>query len=197
WYNNINITPGSISGTRSTSDYADNIRTRRQDRATTQLRAGPSISIGNFSFSTSAGFDRTEIDEASGVDTLGVPFNLPGSERDQANWSASASYRIPLIGTTSVAPAISWRPELVRDTLSDGELVGSPVRMSFGASLSTDLYGFFPGFGDFTAIRHRLSPRISYSYAPQTTQTPLQERVFGQTVGRTLNQITFGVNQTF
>jgi hypothetical protein len=197
WYSNASITPGVISGSRQTNSYSDNLRTRQQDREVTRLSAGPSFSVGNFTLNANGDLNRASVLAAAGVDSLGNEVNLSGYDRDEASWSASASYRLPLVGTTSIAPTLSWRQDLVRDTLSDGELVGAPIRMSFGAGLSTDLYGFFPGFGNFSAIRHRMSPRISYSYAPAVVQTALQEAVFGQRIGRAQNLITVGFNQTW
>ena len=59
------------------------------------------------------------------------------------------------------------------------DFVFGPRRLSFGASLKSDIYGYFGGFGGFEAIRHKLSPSVSYSYAPKIVATDLQEAVFG------------------
>jgi lipopolysaccharide export system protein LptA len=197
WFNNATFTPGVITGARSSVRYADNIRVLRQDQDLTRLRVGPSLSVGNFTFSSGADLNRAEIREAAGLARTGEVVTLRGYDREDASWQASASYRQPLVGSTSIAPAISLNQQLVRDTLTAGQFVQAPVRMTFGAGLNTDLYGFFPGVGPFTGIRHRLSPRVSYGYAPQVQQTALQEQVFGRAGGRTQNRVSFGVNQTF
>ena len=41
-------------------------------------------------------------------------------------------------------------------------------------NLRTDIYGFFPGFGPFEAIRHKMSPGFDFSYAPEVSPTELQ-----------------------
>jgi hypothetical protein len=197
WFNNINFTPGVISGSRSTTDFADNILARRQDQRTNRFRVGPSVTVGNFSVNASADFNQAQLLEAAGLDRQGQAIVLPGFTRDQGSWATQASYRQSLIGTTNIAPNISLSQQMVRDTLTTGELLAAPVRLSFGTGLNTDLYGFFPGIGNFTAIRHRLSPRVGYSYAPEVEQTPLQERVFGRAGGRAQNRVSLGLSQTW
>jgi len=197
WYSNASFSPGVISASRSTSDYADNIASRRQDQRQDRFRVGPSFTVGNFSVSGSADFNRAELLEAAGMDRTGQALVLPGFVRDQGAWSAAASYRQSLIGTTSISPSVSVSQQIVRDTLTTGQLLQAPMRLSFGGGLNTDLYGFFPGVASFSAIRHRLSPRIGYSYAPEVEQTPLQERVFGRVGGRAQNRVSLGVTQTW
>src|SRR5690606_2002477 len=104
--------------------------------------------------------NRAEIQAIAGQDREGIPVDVRGYNRDDAQWSAEARYQQTLIGSTNISPNISLSQELVRDTLTTGELLRAPLRLSFGAGLNTDLYGFFPGIGGFTAIRHRLSPRL-------------------------------------
>jgi hypothetical protein len=197
WYSNASFTPGVISGSRATNRFADNIVSRRQDQDVTRLQVGPSFSVGNFTVSGSGNLNRSELFEAIGFNPEGETVTLPGAERDEASWSASANYRQQLIGTTNISPNISLNQQLVRDTLTVGEFVGGPMRMRFGAGLNTDLYGFFPGVGSFTTIRHRLSPRLSYSYSPEVRQTELQEQLFGRAGGRAQNRISLDVSQTW
>ena len=59
-------------------------------------------------------------------------------------------------------------PSLVEATLR---------RLSLGATLKTDIYGFFPGVGPFDAIRHKITPGFDFDYAPEVTSTPTQEAV--------------------
>ena len=201
WYNNASFTPGVIQGSRSTSRFADVPTSRRQDQDLTRLRAGPSFSIGNFTINASGDFNRAELYQLVRPDTTGQDLILPAMNRDAASWSAGASYRLRLIGTSNLSPQISLNQQLLTDTASTsatkGQLVSAPMRMSFGAGLNTDLYGFFPGVGPYSAIRHRFSPVLSYSYSPQVRQTELQERLFGRPGGRTQNRISLSLNQTF
>ena len=62
------------------------------------------------------------------------------------------------------------------------DFVSAPTRVSFGAALRSDLYGFFPGFGPWERLRHKVSPSFSYSYSPEVQPTDLQKEVFGSSV---------------
>ena len=63
--------------------------------------------------------------------------------------------------------------------------------------MKSDIYGYFGGFLGFEAIRHKASPSLSYSYAPQILPSDLQRTVFGAYEGNARNVITLGFNQTF
>jgi hypothetical protein len=198
WYSNATFTPGVISGSRATTRYDEEFaRTVRQDQDQTLLRAGPSFSVGRFTLSANGDLNRRELYDAVGLNASGDTVTLAGFSRDEANWSASASYRQPLIGTSNLSPNIALEQRLVRDTLTSGEYLAAPMRLRFGVGLNTDLYGFFPGVGPYSAIRHRISPQISYGYAPEVVQTPLQESVFGVAGGRAQNRVSLSINQTF
>lgn len=196
WFSNATFTPGVISGSRSLNDYADDL-SRNRDRQETQLRVQPSFSIGNFRLNADGELNRSMIEEGLGTGPDEDVVELPGYDHDEASWSASAQYQQSLIGTTNIAPNIRLGQELLRDPITGDEFLRAPMRLSFGASLNSDLYGFFPGVGPFSAIRNRLSPRVSYSYAPEVQQTALQEEVFGRAGGRAQNRISIGVNQTW
>jgi len=197
WFSNLSITPGVISGSRATNRYAEVEGPLRQDQDITRIRLGPSFSVGNLTLSASGDLNRADLRAAVGQTEEGVEITLPAFNRDEANWSANASYRQQLIGTSSLSPNISLSQQLRRDTLTAGDLVSAPTRLSFGTGLNTDLYGFFPGVGPYTAIRHRFSPRLSYSYSPEVIQSELQERLFGRAGGRTQNRISLDITQSW
>jgi hypothetical protein len=75
--------------------------------------------------------------------------------------------------------------------------VSSPARVSFGASVNSHLYGFFPGFGAFEAMRHRISPGLSYQWAPEVEPTALQRQVFGPTTLQPQSRLSLSLSQTF
>src|SRR5690606_17753661 len=81
----------------------------------------------------------------------------------------------------------------------NGEQMAEPLRLSFGASLGTDLYGFFPGFGPFERLRHRISPTFSYSYSPAPSFTPAQGEFFrfDENTFRERNALSISLSQTF
>jgi hypothetical protein len=69
--------------------------------------------------------------------------------------------------------------------------------MSLGVSLKSDLYAFFPGFGPFEALRHKISPGFDFSYAPEISPTELQTEVFGTREVGAQRTLRFSFNQTF
>lgn len=184
---------GGFNLRRSTNTYGE-LRIPRADTEQLDLAlTGISLQLGNFSWSSGASLVRNTNQEF--FDTANVL--VPGFQGDRGRWNSSFSYRIPLVGTTSISPNLSFGQEFLRSDTTGGQLVGAPTRMNFGAGVNTDLYGFFPGVGPYSDIRHKLSPTVSYAYSPEVNQTPRQDSVFGAFSGRPQNVVTLTLNQTF
>ncbi|MBT8337556.1 MAG: hypothetical protein KJO11_13195 [Gemmatimonadetes bacterium] len=133
-------------------------------------------------------------------DALLQPYTEIGDIADtNLNWSANVDFQQNLIGSTTLTPSVSWSGELRRaDTLALAQdFVAAPTRVSFGAALRSDIYGFLPGFGPWERLRHKVSPSLSYSYSPEVQPTDLQKEVFGSAVINPRNVLTLGLNQTF
>ena len=114
---------------------------------------------------------------------------------EELTWSTSVNYQMKLVGSTSLTPQLALSGRSVRsDTLSagDGGFVAAPRRLSFGARLKADLYGFY--YGD--RIRHKWSPSFDYAYSPKTEPTDLQKAVFGDRAIQPRNEIRVGMTQT-
>jgi hypothetical protein len=175
------------------------------------VQLSQSFSMGNFGIGSGFNLNRTLQPEIAPVDTFPM---LPRVGRDEGSWQASMSYRVGLIGETHLSPTLALSQDLRAGTFgmprvnelpflpqpvdTEGRYVTSPVRTSFGASLNTALYGFLPGFGPFSAIRHKLTPSFSYSYVPQVQLTPDQERIFGPSGGFAQNNLSLlNLRQTF
>ncbi|HEX6912036.1 MAG TPA: putative LPS assembly protein LptD, partial [Longimicrobium sp.] len=136
---------------------------------------------------------------------------LPGFGTQTLDWNAGTGYEFRLIGATRLTPNISIGQQVVRrdtaweggtapdsiDTGRYGTFVAAPMRVSASANLQTELFGFFPGFGSYSAIRHHFQPSLAYRYSPAARQTPQQELVFGLQGGREQNDITLSLDQTF
>ncbi|HEX8432869.1 MAG TPA: putative LPS assembly protein LptD, partial [Longimicrobium sp.] len=228
WYNDATLTFG-LNGSGSRFTPGDSV-SRRPQTDQFSLASSPSIQFGNLALSTSLAYRLDGTGRLSAFDTVGIPIDqrptgtidaVGGRQREAVSFSASTGYQIPLIASTRITPSISFTQEVVRadtlieagdtiagpalaDSLSDvyGTFVGGPPRVNFGATLATDLYGFFPGVAGTSAIRHHLKPSFSYQYSPQaTTDNDPRNRVrrilFGQSVGRTTNVVTIGLDQTF
>ncbi|HYH79812.1 MAG TPA: putative LPS assembly protein LptD, partial [Longimicrobium sp.] len=182
------------------------------------------LSLGDFRVSTNAAYSRNSLGTLAALprevlDTLTLNTDstrlglIPGRANERLNFSASTGYQLTLFASTRITPTIGFSRELVRrdtsatvvdDSLraSYGTFVAGPPRLDVGASLSTDLYGFFPGVGNYEAIRHHIQPTIGWRYSPaaqagDSASARIQRQVFGPFGGRTVNQLEIGMTQTF
>ena len=198
----------------------------QEDQATTRAGLSSSINLGNLSLSASAAiqedaardvpldslsfFPGQVLDQGIGAfmgrsgaleyDRLSL---LAGEQVDVTvstlNWSTTLDYQQTLIGSTTITPRVSFSGnQLKSDTLEIAQsFVAAPSRVAFGATLKSDIYGFFPGFGGFERIRHKLTPSFTYDWSPEVQPTPLQEDLFGSRSRLPQNVLAVGLNQTF
>jgi hypothetical protein len=90
------------------------------------------------------------------------------------DWQTGISLPVMLQGTLNLTPSVSivnadpstgfW----YRSSLSGGRFLHQSKTFQYTLSSSPTLFGFFPGFGPFTRIRHSIQPQLSFSYAPAT-----------------------------
>lgn len=220
WFNNLTL-GGSGQFRRTFTDLAED----QVDSGDLNGSASGSLNLGNLSISGQAGFAEqsqygvvTPVDQNGNLrfaagdlaalgarafhdpvvrqQLLGEPMDLSNA---RINWSTGIDYQQNLVGSTTFSPRISLSGERVRNDTSivAQNFVSGPTRLSFGAQLRGDMYGFFPGFAGFERIRHKVSPSFSYDYSPSVQPTALQEQVFGSAVQQPRNVLTFGFNQTF
>lgn len=88
------------------------------------------------------------------------------------DWQTGISLPVMLQSTLKLQPFVSivnadpssgfW----VRSQLTGGAFVSQRKTLQYGLSSSPTLFGFFPGFGPFSRLRHSIQPRITFSYAP-------------------------------
>ena len=115
---------------------------------------------------------------------------------EERTWSTGVNYQVTLVGSTSLTPNLSMSGRSIRSDTSmvgGGGFIAAPRRLSFGAQLKADVYGFY--YGD--RIRHKLSPTFDYAYSPETNPTELQRVTFGDRAIQPRNEIRFGLTQTF
>ena len=133
---------------------------------------------------------------------------LPEETTERVRWSSSVGYQQNLWIGTSVTPNVSLSGSQLRneetrlwtDSLGVGspnDFVTEPARVSAGASLTTAIYGFWPGVADFSRIRHKIAPSLRWAYSPKPSTTALQDSVFGVRNLRKQNRLTLSFNQTF
>lgn len=207
WYNDLTVTlsaSGSQSGIRLPFREEEVSRVFRSVEETRgQFQLSNSFRLGNLSLSNNASLNRSALQgfqsgplpiAAGGIDSVSF-------DNDQGQWTSAVSYQQSLIGSTFIAPNLSLSQNFVRDTatarVAGGGYVGGPLRTNFGATLNTDLYGFFPGIGGVERIRHHIKPNLSYRYSPRVPRTAVQEAVFGREVGETESRLSLTLDQTF
>ncbi|HEU4456256.1 MAG TPA: putative LPS assembly protein LptD, partial [Longimicrobium sp.] len=230
--NPFNILPSvvvnfSVNGQRTTNTPGDGLVRRLQETEQAQAGTALGLTIGDLTISTSAAYSNNSTERLRAIPRdsleLGVDTargrELFGSGNERIQLTAGTSYQIPLFASTRVSPSISFSREMARledsrfptggetplpDSLQGvyGEFVSGPARLNIGATLNTDLYGFFPGFGEYTTIRHHIQPLVSWRYSPaaresDTERRRIQERVFGRQELNTQNVIELTLNQTF
>jgi Tat protein translocase TatC len=124
------------------------------------------------------------------------------------DWNTSIGLPILFPATWRLAPSVGIQnstggPFLLRNRFTGGDFVAQGKRLSFGATLSPTLFGFFPGFGPLLRIRHAVSPSVSWQYAPSASVPERYARALDPTGGRLGNRspavhaITVGLSQTF
>ena len=225
FYNNMTLS-ASGRFSQSLSDLVPQDLTQNEfsislvDRATRRAGINSTLSLGNLSFSGSVDLDRLTRKEVP-EDFFDVEDPLPlagaGSVADlqrsaltshgfrdfadeELTWSSSVNYQQTLIGSTSLTPRLTLSGRSIRSDssfIAADQFVAAPNRVSFGAQLKTDVYGFFGGFGRFERIRHKFSPTFDYAFTPETQPTQLQTDVFGSAAINPRNEIRIGLTQTF
>jgi lipopolysaccharide export system protein LptA len=216
WYNEGALTiqtDASLNRSRPGEALARRQQGRDEENASLNgsLRFGPIGVAGGVTYGRVA---RTELAAIDSVDAIGETTALqrqflPGYGTETLNWNASTGYEFRLIGATRLTPSLSigqqvlrhdtaFAPGAVPDSSGRyGRYVAGPLRGSLSANLQTELFGFFPGFGEYSAVRHHLRPGLAYSYSPATTQSEEQVRVHGLQGGQEVNRITLSLDQTF
>jgi hypothetical protein len=72
----------------------------------------------------------------------------------------------PNVSVANVDPASGL---VVRTERSGGRWVAQRKRLNYGLSASPTLYGYFPGIGPVSRLRHAINPGLSYTYSPRAT----------------------------
>ena len=95
-----------------------------------------------------------------------------GTFESTFDWRTSLSLPILFRSTWKLQPTLGIAnttsgPFALRNAFSGGRFVRQGIRPQFGLSISPTLFGFFPGVGGISRIRHSFSPIISWSYSPE------------------------------
>jgi LptD protein len=200
WSGSANASRRTIS--RASQDPGEPFILSKADRLSTTAGLNSSLNAGALRISQSIRFSEDrQLDVPLGV--VDSMFVDDGGVTDLASatvsWNATLDYQQRLIGTTTFTPNLKVDGRLLRDDQKEGaeNFVSAPSRFSFGATLKSDIYGLFGGFGPFERIRHKMSPALTWQYAPSVVPTDLQREVFGSGELKARNVLTLTFNQTF
>jgi hypothetical protein len=171
---------------------------RAQGEETLSANASHSISFGRLSLSQGLDYRDHTLDPRPLVVTENDSIAALDATSDQElSWNTTASYQHTLWAGTTLSPSVSIRGRQIRDHRTEDDFLAEPYRLSAGAALGTTIFGFWPGFGDYERIRHKISPSLNWAYSPAPDRTPLQDSIFGIGNLRDQNRIGLSFNQTF
>ncbi len=156
----------------------------RADRRNMQFGLETPLKIGDFvwqnSFSVNEQYRNfPEQREIIGVRDTSIRSTRIFARTFETNFDWNTSFNLPRFfqNTWNVSPSISLSnidPAsglLVRTERSGGTWVSQSKRPSYSVSASPTLYARFPGIGPVVALRHSISPGLSFSYSPVANVT--------------------------
>jgi hypothetical protein len=193
WYSNSTFAL-RMQGSRERLVPGEVLRPGDREQTRARLAFSPEMAVGDFNIPFSFSANQVILHERPGHGELD---HLAELNEVTASWNTGFNYNFRLIGETSFAPGISISQDLRRDTTTAGAFQSDALRTNFNASLGTSLYGFLPGVGPFTTIRHKITPSFTYTYSPAVEGRP---RPGGAPSGtsRVTNVLNLGtINQTF
>ncbi|MBL0172637.1 MAG: LPS-assembly protein LptD [Gemmatimonadaceae bacterium] len=166
----------------------------RADRRTMTAGFETPIKIGNFVWQNSFAMNEYVNDYPEQREIIGVRDTSQRSTRvfaktfkTDADWTTSVGLPGFFHGSWNVSPSVQvsnvdpgsgmW----VRTERSGGTWVSQSKRLSYAVSASPTIYGFLPGFGLVSRIRHTIAPSLSYSYSPEASVSDAYLSALGRT----------------
>ena len=104
----------------------------------------------------------------------------------EVDWTTGISLPALMQRTLKLTPSISIvnadpsLPYIARTTFTGGSYVHQSKTLQYGLSMAPTLFGFFPGFGPFTRLRHSIQPQVSFGYSPATKMSDELLRAFNR-----------------
>jgi len=200
----ILLTPGA-GGTPDTLELLADTR-RTTANLNTPLR------IGSWNWSNALAMndfwtDRRAVRTVVGEDSSQIVTTFAADYSTGVDWTTGIGLPTLLRSSWRLQPSISVQnvtsgPFLIRNRNTGGSWVAQSKRLAFGASVSPTLFGFFPGAGPITRIRHALSPSLTWQYAPAASVPEAYQRALDPTgttirAGSATHQLSFGLSQIF
>ncbi len=157
-------------------------------------------------FVTNAASTVTTVDPNDTTQTLTQFF---GSDFNTGiDWNTSFSLPILFPASWKLQPSVGIRnstsgPFLLRNRNTNGNFVAQGKRLALGASMNPTVFGFYPGVGPLSRIRHSFSPQLRFDYAPAATVPDDYARALdpsgarGEIRSEPLQTMSLGLSQTF
>lgn len=142
-------------------------------------------------------------------DSVEVTRYYAGDFASGANWETGIGLPTLFRNSWKLQPAVTianivpGQPFLLRNRNTGGDWVSQGKRLSFSVSASPTFFGFLHGVGPVSAVRHAISPLVSFTYAPEADvpgdfvgaldplgTTPLR-------AGQATRTLSVGLQQTF
>jgi hypothetical protein len=185
---------GSGNYTRRTRDFPSPVDGR--DQETVDAGYNHRLSFGRLGLSQDVSWSDELLGARPAVDSLETAAE-PEELTQRLTWSSSMSYQQTLWPGTTLSPTVSINGSQLKSPATSSAFVQEPNRVAAGASLNTSIYGFWPGFGRFSRIRHKIAPTLRWSYSPAPSFSPLQDSIFGSRNLRERNELSLSFSQTF
>jgi hypothetical protein len=185
------------------------------DDQTMQLRIGTPLRVGRWNWRNDFSVSDFRTNRPSTAVTIVDPADSTASTvfygedfSTSIDWNTGINLPIIFATTWKLQPTLgilntTSGPFMVRNRQTGGEFVSQGKRAAFGASLAPTVFGFLPGLGPISRVRHAVSFNVRWSLAPaadvpeeyaRATSTP---GATPQLRSPTLHTITFGLSQTF
>ncbi|MGD8278587.1 MAG: putative LPS assembly protein LptD, partial [Gemmatimonadota bacterium] len=197
WYSNATWTGSLNSNVRSKGIAADNPAPTLQGNREVTANVTSRFQMGKFSWNQDFRYTDHQDRERTVAITPDSMIDLASRFQTRMTWSTGLDFQQRLIGTTTFTPGIQASGEFLEADTTGGQRVAAPTRININASLRTDLFRIFPGFGPVQAIRHKISPGVAWQYSPRPTITDRQREVFNINDIREQNRLRISLSQTF
>jgi Tat protein translocase TatC len=194
----------------------DTVQTTFDDR-TTNISIGTPLRLGRWNWTNSVSIVDTrtgqprQIVVPDSADPSVLHAVLYARSFDtRVDWTTGINLPQVFSGTWRLQPGIgivnktSAGPFLLRNQFTGGRFLQQGKRLQFTLGLAPTFFGFFPGVGPFSRIRHSIAPFLSYQYAPGARVSDEFARALDPTGQRVLNArsdpqqtVTAGLQQSF
>lgn len=106
------------------------------------------------------------------ADSILVSQYRNGGFGSSISWNTALSLPILFRSSWKLQPTLGISnatsgPFAIRNATTGGRFVHQGIRPRFGLSIAPTFFGFFPGIGGISRIRHSVSPIISWNYSPE------------------------------